>query len=532
MKTKDNSSEAKKAGSQKAASNIVLCFFASFGVFFFIPMDLFLANAGDIAFPLKPLAIFMGIVTLAVFAVLFLVCMLTKGKANNILRAIVLGTSTAFYIQGNFLAVNMGLLNGSEYDLPIWKAALNIAIWLVIMAIPFFILVKFPNVFDSAVSYIPAAILLIQIFTLCISPFLNMSKYGTGNIVEIFYGDTRWINTTASLDTYSENKNLIIILADEYCSFAFDDAIADDPDAVSEFDGFTYYTNTVGKFGLTYPSLGYIFTADKDASYSDLTFLETVSKNYKANFYCDTVVPPAQVFSKYSDNIILKKITLGETRGYASSIYRISFFRCMPEILKPLFWSSGDIGQELISKTAKKLDLTNGVSEYSYNNIDFYVSMPSELKSTDENVFKFLYIHGLHDPRTATRDLERAPENERVSTTDEAVAVNKIVNKYLKILKNNGVYDNSEIIFMADHGHYRDKKYLLLMYKPAAQTESGIKISNAPISYDDIFPTLVMLAGGEPNARTIFDIGENEERVRYYGENNEEITGNIKQDPQ
>lgn len=150
-------------------------------------------------------------------------------------------------------------------------------------------------------------------------------------------GDTRRINTAASLDTYSDNRNLIIILADEYCSFAFDQAIDDDPDAVSEFDGFTYYTNTVGKFALTYPSLCYIFTADINSSYNDLTFFETVSKNYKSNFYCDTAVPPAQVFSKYSDNIISKKITLGETRGYAAGIYKIAFFRCMPEILKPIF---------------------------------------------------------------------------------------------------------------------------------------------------------------------------------------------------
>ena len=140
-----------------------------------------------------------------------------------------------------------------------------------------------------------------------------------------------------------------------------------------------------------------------------------------------------------------------------------------------------------------------------------------------------MYIIGLHETRTVTRDLERAPENADVSVEEEAVAVNKIVNEYLKTLKDNGVYDNSEIIFMADHGHYNGKKFPLLMYKPAYQNGTGIKVSNAPISYDEMFPTLVMLAGGEPNGRTIFDIGEDEERVRYFGTDNEEIAGSVKQ---
>ena len=494
-------------------------------------MDIFLANAEDIAFPIKPLMIFMGLVTAAVFAALLLVCVLTRGKANGIIRAIVFGVSAAFYIQGNFLAVNMGLINGSKYELPVWKAALNIVIWLVILAAPFFILIKFPSIFDNVLSYVSMAIIVIQIIALAVSAFVNLQKYVEGSGSEIFDGDTRWINTALDIDTYSKNKNLIVILADEYDSFCFDSAIKDDPDSVSEFDGFTYYANTVGKYGFTDLSLRYIFAADKTA-YRDHTFLKTVSENYKSNFYGDVVLISAAAVSKYSDNIILKKISLGDTRGYAGSIYKISFFRCMPEILKPFFQSDGDLGHELSSKTTDHLDLTNGVPEYSYDDLNFYNSMPRELKSTEDNVFKFFYILGLHNPRNVTRDLERAPGNSDVSIEDEAVAVNKIVNEYLKILKDNGMYDNSEIIFMADHGHYYDKKFPLLMYKPAHQTETGIKVSNAPISYDDIFPTFVMLAGGEPNGRTIFDIGEDEERVRYFGDTDIEVTGNIKHDPQ
>ena len=530
MKTKDDRTKIKNYKPQTVASHILLCFFAAFGVCFFVPMDIFLANIGDITFPIKPLALFMGTVTLAVFAVLFIVCMLTRSMANNIFRAIVFGVSAAFYIQGNFLAVNMGQLDGSRYDLSAQKAALSIVIWLVILAAPFFILIKFPKIFDNVLFYVPAAIILIQALALGISAYSNL-KYGSINQKMIFEGDTRRICTPADLDTYSKNKNLIIILADEYDSLAFDSAIADDPDSVSEFDGFTYYTDTVGKFHITGPSLAYIFSGNKEGNFDDLTFFDTVSANYRSNFYCNNAIPLVDI-EKYSDNIVPKKITLWDTRGYADGIYRIAFFRCMPEILKPFFQSSGDIGQELREKTDEIIGLKGGIPEYSHDNLDFYRSIPREIKTTDENVFKYMYIIGLHETRTVTRDLERAPENADVSVEEEAVAVNKIVNEYLKTLKDNGVYDNSEIIFMADHGHYNGKKFPLLMYKPAYQTGTGIKVSNARISYDEMFPTLIMLAGGEPNGRTIFDIGENEERVRYFGTDNKEIAGSVKQDAQ
>ncbi|MDE6728437.1 MAG: sulfatase-like hydrolase/transferase [Oscillospiraceae bacterium] len=155
--------------------------------------------------------------------------------------------------------------------------------------------------------------------------------------------------------------------------------------------------------------------------------------------------------------------------------------------------------------------------------------MPRDLKTTDEDVFKFIYLLGLHTPRSVTKNLERAPDSS-VSPDDAAVAVNKIVNEYLKVLKENDVYDNSEIIFMADHGlsEHAGKRFPLLLYKPANQSGTGITISNAPISYDDMFPTLVKLSGGEPTARTIFDIGEDEERVRYFGMDNKEFYGHVK----
>ena len=528
MRDKDRSAKAVNAAAERTAGNILLCFFAAFGVCFFTPMDIFFANADDIAFPFKPLAIVMGIVTLAVFAVLFLMCTLIKGRANKVFRAILFGAALAFYIQGNFLAINMGQLDGTKYEMPVWKAALNIVIWLAILAVPFIFLIKFPNIFDKVVSYVPGAIIVIQIVALVASFYLNVNNFSNESLEEVFHGDdTRWIHTVKDLDVYSENHNFIVIVADMYDSFYFDNAVAEEPDTVSEFDGFTYYTNTVGRFTITDPSIAYILSGSEENEYSNRTLFNILAENYRANYYSDPNIPPSSVLAEYSDNIVRKKITLGETYGYAKGIYKISFFRCMPEVLKPLFWSSGNLEKELDSKTVKRM-IIDGYPVYSYFIREFYDEMPRELQTVDEKVFKFMYMLGIHYPRTVTRDLEVVPESADISPAETAIAVNKILNEYLKMLKDNDMYDNSDIIIMADHGISDHNKFPMLMYKPAHQTETGIKISNAPISYEEMFPTLVMLAGGEPNGRTIFDIAEDEERVRHFETANEDFTGNIK----
>ena len=316
-----------------------------------------MANANDIETPIRPLAAYLGLVTLGIFAAAFLTCLLIKGRVNRIFRAILFGISMAFYIQGNFLALNMGMLNGERYEVPAWKAALNIVIWLAVLAAPFVILQKLPDKFDELLPRISEAVLLIQLIALGASAYINIPKYSMEKLDAILTGDAVPYCSAIDLDLYSTNKNLLIIIADEYDSFCFDNAIEEDPGSISEFDGFTYYANTIGKHNMTMPAVAHITTGDPDAAaYRDQTFYRNVSENFKANFYCDTTVPLASVTSKYCGNIGYTKITLGDTRKYSKNLFKLVFFRCMPEVLKPLFWFDGEnIGEGLDALLEERL---------------------------------------------------------------------------------------------------------------------------------------------------------------------------------
>ncbi len=498
-------------------SYVLISFFAVFNICFYTPFDVFITNASDAAFPMKPLLLFLGVLTLAVFAVLLLAALLTRGKANRILCAVVFAISAGLYIQGNFLAINMGELDGGSYDLPAWKAVLNVVIWLVILAAPFVVLKKYKGNVINLFSHISAAIILIQLIALSASVCMSIGELDGTTFSVLFHGDSRAYCTTDDLDLYSSTKNFIILLADEYDSEIYDNAVETAPDSVSEFDGFTYYQNTVGKYPATHEALEHItagsFSPDDFENYSNQTLFQKLGENYISNWYSDPEIPPTVITSQYTTNNKFKKINLADTSGYARFLFKLTMFRCAPEVMKPLFVTNG-------MNLALSVNNFSGETLFDLDNLNFYNNMPETFRFTDKPVFKYIHIMGCHLPLNVTADMQRTVDG---SIEDMGIASNKVANKYFKILKDNGVYDNSTIFFMADHGHYDLRQYPLFMCKPENSTETGIKVSNAPISYDDMYPTFLKLAGGEPEERTIFDIGENESRERiFFGMGGEE----------
>jgi hypothetical protein len=181
---------------------------------------------------------------------------------------------------------------------------------------------------------------------------------------------------------------------------------------------------------------------------------------------------------------------------------------------------SGDIPYRLSS-----------VKTYMSDNLSFYGSLPDSIQTTDEPCFKFIYLQGIHDPRDLTKDLESVdPKDADITPTESGIAVNKILSAYFDLLREGGVYDNSDILLLADHGHRPNYggKYPLLMIKRAGDPDGELKTSSAPISYDDLFPTECYLAGDESmKGKTVFDIPEGEKRERYFAIKDEYITEDV-----
>ena len=103
-----------------------------------------------------------------------------------------------------------------------------------------------------------------------------------------------------------------------------------------------------------------------------------------------------------------------------------------------------------------------------------------------------------------------------------------LISEYIQQMQELGIYDESTIIITADHGNqggfqetigiYEDFRPVLLM-KPAGKgMTDDFTISSAPISHEDLFPTILDATGGNGSkyGNDIQNISENEARERYF----------------
>lgn len=175
-------------------------------------------------------------------------------------------------------------------------------------------------------------------------------------------------------------------------------------------------------------------------------------------------------------------------------------------------------------------------------------------------VFKFYHLAGMHVPVRLKRDLVfGAFAYNRANYDEQAEAYARIVGAFLNELRRIGAYDNSLIIIAGDHGsgrsrdlyvqpdspertaeldrtaterdfqHDKARGLPLLLVKRLGAT-GDLRTSQAPASLVDIPATVfaelrlnVPLPGpaiwGQGNFRgmSVFDLNENQSRVRYYG---------------
>jgi hypothetical protein len=200
-------------------------------------------------------------------------------------------------------------------------------------------------------------------------------------------------------------------------------------------------------------------------------------------------------------------------------MFKMVMYRISPDVSKGLFWTyTGDFINSLSS-----------VKTYLSDNQVFYRSLPDEIKYTDEPCYKLFYLKGIHAPRTTDQNIERV-EDGKVIPTDCAIGVNKVLSEYFELLKKGGVYDNSDIIVLADHGQRPNYggKFPLFMIKLAGDTQEGIRTSSVPVSYADFYSTCLFLLGDESSKSTsVFALSEGEKRERYFAESDEYITEDV-----
>ncbi|MBR3349484.1 MAG: alkaline phosphatase family protein [Solobacterium sp.] len=159
-----------------------------------------------------------------------------------------------------------------------------------------------------------------------------------------------------------------------------------------------------------------------------------------------------------------------------------------------------------------------GLNPFLPFNYDFYSDIQNQKpEHISQKSFRFYHVEGAHRPFKYDKDVNVIPYEEG-SYTQNVEASMKTADAFLKKLKEAGVYDNSSIMIMADHGFENGSDSNLDRFNPLLMIK-GFKekhphaVSEAPISYLDLpeaYNRLLM----HKKAEECFDAKEGDARER------------------
>lgn len=478
-------------------NGIFMVLFFDILVSIFAPIEFYITNKAYFFFSgkeLLPFAFILFFVFLIGGSVFVFLLSFLNQKISAPIIALLMGITTALYIIGNFMVVNYGAMDGL---IPRWErftkegiiqTATAIAIPVIFVLIA--ILIKNKEKVMKGFGTLALCLSGVLIFTL-------ISIMITTGIDK----DPEYIITRKGEFDLSKEQNVIIFILDTYDSKLMDDMLKADHDKYSQMlSDFTYYPDTSSMYAATELALPHIITGisyHNEQTYGDYLkyafnnskLLDYLSDNdYSTGLFTICRMPQEESSLRF-DNVQYIKRTVSSHRRLEGYMYKFLGFRYMPQPLKKYFWFYPDeMRSEIESSTDESIVL------YGDNNYDFDSSLNGINTSNEKKTFRLYHIDGVHPPFSISADF--SPSGSVTSIEEEAYGIMYVVDHLLTLLKENGIYDNSAIVIMADHGYFDERSNPLFMVKGVGESHP-LEISDKPLSYDYLQDILINLCEGK-----------------------------------
>jgi hypothetical protein len=307
------------------------------------------------------------------------------------------------------------------------------------------------------------------------------------------------------LFNFSKNgKNVVIVMLDKaiagYVPYVFEEK----PELLSRFSGFVWYPNCVSFGGHTYVGAppvygGYEYAPLEINKHGGVPLEEKYKEAYqllpyifsKLDYSVTITDPPfeSNIYSNLSvfdgiPNVTAENITgkytalwlqehpeivnLNISEHLKNNLIRFSLFKISPFLLRLFIY---DHGEWLRIQNIDSINKING--RLTFNNIDDYAFLDYLTRMTSIQIdakgsFISIYGHLTHNspylqapeyvPQTIVTDMGSGPfaqEQEYHATMASFI----LLGKWFNYLKENGVYDNTRIIIVSDHGANLNSKY-------------------------------------------------------------------------
>lgn len=289
---------------------------------------------------------------------------------------------------------------------------------------------------------------------------------------------------------------------------------------------FTYYNNTMSAYPFTVYSIPFLFSGEWYEDQED--FMEYAKRIYRSAPLFDDLESRGYRLGMYEEDAfrleesMFRFENMIDTTPQISSItqfmkleIKLVGFKYMPFDLKRFCLT---IPAEFSS--LEKTDDFSGYETFSSDNQVFYNYLKNTpVTLTNDKCFKFIHLVGAHSPWHQDAQMNEI-ENGTYEQSIEACMT--IVATYLQKLKDSGVYDNTAIMILSDHGYNIEdddssekRQHPILFVKGVGEHYDELQFSSAPISQSDYLEAYTRLLDGK-QGDAIFDYKEGDTRKRRF----------------
>ena len=381
---------------------------------------------------------------------------------------------------------------------------LNAAVILAVIALIVLLVRKFPG-------------LMCAVFLASCVALAGMSVSNISEILKVYRATAETVEKeTPTIHLSHSGKNVVVIMLDRAVGGFVPYIMNERPELMEQFDGFTYYPNTLS-FGfhtnVASPALygGYEYTPDEMNARTDELLVDKHNEALKVmpvlfleNGYDVTVIDPSLAnykwiadLSIYDDYPEIHGYNAqgyfdeqkDETQQYTDQIrnrnlFCYSIFRASPLLLHPELYDGGDYNQtDIPSRSRKDTDSLVGVNPTFLKNywVMQNLTVMTDIRTEPENCFLMMaseethditplqepdYVPKLHVDNTAyeaehgirtaadgrTLDIGSASKLEQSHYQCDMIAFLQL-GQWFDYLRKNGVWDNTRIILVSDHAY-------------------------------------------------------------------------------
>lgn len=452
--------------------------------------------------------------SIVIFTVLFFIVRLfAREKVSaifGIMELTVFGLLFITFLQGNVFSMNLPALDGAEID---WKSlqvndiftaisAIGVCGVLVLFAVKLGIkrILKYSKIFS--IGFCVFLLLIAIIVMICNKGFRRKDSI---------------ITTDKNFSTVSTDKNFVIFLCDAVGSVEFKNVLEENPQYKEVFEDFTYCPDTLGGYPCTRDNIPLILGGQ-------------LNKNEKRfeDFYAETL-NSSPLFKELDKKGYEINLYEPELIWYGERNYNIANGSEFKDYKLPLiyFWEQElkYVGYKYLPYILKKyssienMDLNNLVDIFIWDNHTVYnnIIQAPVLEKNSAKMFSYIHTEGAHIPFQYDKDLNIIEKGTYEQKIESSITT---VNAYIQRLKDNGAYDNTVIVIMADHGNSAlnsaedmlERANPMLLIKGIDEHHQFAE-SQKPVSYVDLMDIFSNLLNGKSSEDSLSFIPDKRERI-------------------